>query len=230
MTTPPPKQHIAQTLLSRAHSPQTTETLFTDRIKQKPLYLRPTSPSASDNRSRRRHHRLRKKEYFLRHQRPKPLSAKEKRASGIHELADGEAKYEIFKGLHALWVRYMQEVLDLRSDGSTGQGGGMVTALSHGSKLVSADFHGAEIEVVRSGCAGRVGIRGVVVRDTKFTFVVVTERDEVKSAFSLHCGVVGGHANGCSNSQGTDDYSLSRAVTEARDKCRCRRGYGDEGG
>lgn len=78
-------------------------------------------------------------------------------------------------------MRYMQDVLDLRSDGSTGAGGGMVTALSHGSKLVSADFHGAEIEVVRSGCAGRVGMRGIVVRDTKFTFVVVTEKDEVKT-------------------------------------------------
>jgi len=182
---PPPKQHIAQTLLTRAHPPETAETLFTERIKQKPLYLRPTSPTASDNRTRRRHHRLRKKEYFLRKQRPKPLSAKEKRTSGIYELGEGEAKYEVFRGLHALWVRYMQEVLDLRSDGSTGTGGGMVTALSHGSKLVSADFHGAEIEVVRSRCAGRVGMRGIVIRDTKFTFVVVTEKDEVKSMFSF---------------------------------------------
>lgn len=82
----------------------------------------------------------------------------------------------------------MQEVLDLRSDGTgTGAGGGsgQVTALSHGSKLVSADFHGAEIEVVRSRCAGRVGMRGIVVRDTKFTFVVVTEGDEVKSEFAF---------------------------------------------
>lgn len=110
----------------------------------------------------------------------------------------------------------------------------MVTALSHGSKLVSADFHGAEIEVVRSGCAGRVGIRGVVVRDTKFTFVVVTERDEVKSAFFLHRGAGGGVVLmiATSNSQGKDDYSISRAVTEASDCCGCRRrcGYGDEGG
>lgn len=105
----------------------------------------------------------------------------------------------------------------------------MVTALSHGSKLVSADFHGAEIEVVRSGCAGRVGIRGVVVRDTKFTFVVVTERDEVKSRF-LFPLCDGSGANGYSYSEGTDDYSLSRAVTEASDRCRHRCGYGDEGG
>ena len=74
----------------------------------------------------------------------------------------------------------MREVLDI---GSRKPEEVNVTALSHGSKLVSADFHGAEVEVVRSRCAGRVGVRGIVVRDTKFTFVVVTERDEVKSEF-----------------------------------------------
>lgn len=57
--------------------------------------------------------------------------------------------------------------------------------MAHGSKLVSADFHGAEVEVVRSAAGGRVGIKGIVVRDTKFTFVVVTEKDEVKSEFIL---------------------------------------------
>lgn len=60
-----------------------------------------------------------------------------------------------------------------------------ITALSHGSKLVSADFHGAEIEVVRSRCGGRVGVKGIVVKDTKFTFVIVTENDVVKSRVVL---------------------------------------------
>ncbi|KAL4887606.1 hypothetical protein BJY04DRAFT_212636 [Aspergillus karnatakaensis] len=184
------KSHIAQTLLNRAHSPSTAETLFTERIKQKPLYIRPTSPDASDNRTRRRLHRLRKKEYFLRHQKPRPLSAREKRESGVYKLSKEECKYEIFKELNRMWVEYMREVLDLGIGGrgwqhqqqQTGQGDGkLVSALSHGSKLVSADFHGAEMEVVRSRCAGRVGIRGIVVRDTKFTFVVVTEGDEMKT-------------------------------------------------
>ncbi|KAL4821391.1 hypothetical protein BDW67DRAFT_48837 [Aspergillus spinulosporus] len=196
------KTHIAQTLLARAHSPDTTETIFTERIKQKPLYLRPTSPTPADNRSRRRLHRLRKKEYFLRHQKPKPLSAREKRESGVYRLPKDECKYEIFQGLNRMWVQYMLEVLDL------GPGGGgwrvqqqqqqkqekgekqqenqqknrkLVSALAHGSKLVSADFHGAEVEVVRSRCSGRVGLKGIVVRDTKFTFVVVTQKDEVKN-------------------------------------------------
>jgi ribonuclease P protein subunit POP4 len=168
--------HIAEELLARAHSPDTAEQLFTERIKHKPLFLRPTSPTPADNRSRRRLHRLRKKEYFYRKQKPRPLSAKEKRITGIYDLPKEECKYEIFRGLHKLWVGYMQEILDLRIGGDN-----VVTSQAHGSKLASADFHGAEIEVVRSRCFGRVGLKGIVVRDTKFTFVVVTENNKAKS-------------------------------------------------
>lgn len=73
----------------------------------------------------------------------------------------------------------MQEILDLKIEGKSG----LVTPASHGAKLVSADFHGAEVEVVRSRCASRVGVKGIVARDTKFTFEVVTEKDEVKSQY-----------------------------------------------
>lgn len=78
----------------------------------------------------------------------------------------------------------MQEILDLK-----GGPHGHISPVSHGSKLVSADYHGAEVEVVRSRCPGRVGVKGIVVRDTKFTFVVVTEKDEMKSKFGLRGGV-----------------------------------------
>jgi len=49
-----------------------------------------------------------------------------------------------------------------------------------GPLLASADFHGAMVEVTRSRCLSRVGIKGIVVRDTKFTFEIVTVRDVVK--------------------------------------------------
>ncbi|KAF2226894.1 Rof/RNase P-like protein [Elsinoe ampelina] len=49
-----------------------------------------------------------------------------------------------------------------------------------GPMLSSADFHGAVVRVVRSGCVSRVGIRGIVVKDTKFTFEIVTKMDQVK--------------------------------------------------
>jgi ribonuclease P protein subunit POP4 len=73
----------------------------------------------------------------------------------------------------------MQEILDLRVRKVP------ITPQSHGSKLVTADFHGAEVEVVRSRCSGRVGVKGIVARDTKFAFMIVTEKDEVKSEFAL---------------------------------------------
>jgi ribonuclease P protein subunit POP4 len=171
--------HVAHELLARAHSPDTANHLFIERVRQKPLFLRPTSPTLADNRSRRRLHRLRKKEYFLRKQKPKPLSAREKRISGIYDIPKEECKYEIFQGLHRMWVGYMQEILNLNSS----RGNIAVTSLLHGSKLASADFHGAEMEVVRSGCASRVGLKGIVARDTKFTFVIVTEKDEAKSKY-----------------------------------------------
>jgi ribonuclease P protein subunit POP4 len=147
-------------------------------VRQKPLHVRPTSPTPADNRSRRRLHRLRKKEYFLRKRKPKPLSAREKRAMGVHKLPKEEAKYAVFKKLHAMWVEYMQEVLDLKKGVAAGR---TVTSASHGSQLASADYHGAEFEVVRSTCVSRVGVKGIVVRDSKFTFVLVTEKDKMKS-------------------------------------------------
>ena len=51
-----------------------------------------------------------------------------------------------------------------------------VDANSAGPILVSADYHGALVEVVRSRCVSRVGLKGIVVKDTKFTFEVVMEQ------------------------------------------------------
>lgn len=112
----------------------------------------------------------------------------------------------------------MQEILDLK-----GQSQAPVTPLSHGSKLVSADFHGAEIEVVKSRCSGRVGLKGIVVRDTKFTFVLVTKGDEVKSEFFFFLFLAHSHlwvdtlplTCDSSNSQGTNCCSILCSATDA---------------
>jgi ribonuclease P protein subunit POP4 len=192
MTKPTPI-HPAHFLLSRAHTPTAAQALFTDRIKNKPLILRPTSPPPSNNRQRRRLERLRKKEYYLRKQKPRPLSAKEKRLSGVHDLKkeQGECKWEVYAGLNQLWKGYIAEVLGIKAgkgvkEGVPTRGNKVVTAQNHGALLASLDYHGADVEVVRCGCVSRVGTKGIVVRDTKFTFVIVTRGDEIRSKlFSL---------------------------------------------
>lgn len=98
----------------------------------------------------------------------------------MHELKKDECRYAIYEGLHRMWVGYMQEVLGLKPSSNRNN---VINANNHGSLLASADYHGAEIEVVRSGCVDRVRLKGIVVRDTKFTFVIVTSKDQVKSKF-----------------------------------------------
>lgn len=175
--------HIAHDLLSQAHPIPLADSIFIDKVLRKPLHLRPTSPdpTSHDARAKRRIQRLRKKEKSQRRQKVKPLSAKEKRDSGIYEIPDTAKKYEIYVPLHRMWVGYMWEMLGMQVDERA-----FVTGNNAGSKLVSADYHGAEVTVVRSKCMGMVGLAGIVVRDTKFTFQIVTKKNEFKTIPKKH--------------------------------------------
>ena len=174
---PKPVNHIAYEVLARAHPTDRAASIFAEKVTHKPLNLRPssTAPASQDARSARRLQRVRKLENSRRKQKPKPLSAKEKRISGIYDIPHGEQKYDIYVPLNRMWIGYVWEILGLR-DGETC----FVTAQSAGPKLASADFHGAELEVVRCRCVGRVGCRGIVIKDTKFTFVVVTQANKLR--------------------------------------------------
>lgn len=179
--TPTPESHIAHTILSQAYPPPLASSIFTTRVQHKPLILRPTSPdpTSHDARASRRLAREHKKTRSLRRQKPRPLSAKEKRDLGIYDIPREQQRYGMYEPLHRLWVGYMWEILGL--EGRKGPAG--VTGLSVGPQLCGADFHGAEVEVVRSSCAGRVGCRGIVLKDTRFTFVVVTRGDALRSEY-----------------------------------------------
>jgi ribonuclease P protein subunit POP4 len=67
--------------------------------------------------------------------------------------------------------------LRLKKDGPYGC---YVDPRNAGPLLTSADYHGALVEVVRSRCVSRVGVRGIVVRDTKSTFEIVTPKNQLK--------------------------------------------------
>lgn len=138
---------------------------------------------------------------------PKPLSARERRRLGLYAMptrggnpenksnseSESESKnknktktkktkkrssklqgqsYATFVPLHRLWLGYMRELLGPQELRCGGQGAA--------AKLTAADFHGAEVEVTRSVCTGRVGTRGIVVRDTRFVFEIVTPDNHVK--------------------------------------------------
>lgn len=165
---------FAQTLLARAHPPALAEDLYNERIVKRPLHIRATSPVPSARALRRRTQNTRKAKARARSAlKPRPLSAAQKRALGLLEIPKAQQKYELYGGLHTLWVGYMVEILGL-------EGKAFVTPSSAGQQLASADMHGAILEVVRSRCPSRVGLKGIVVRDTKFTFEIITAKHAVK--------------------------------------------------
>ena len=179
----PTPSHPAHALLARAHSPTTAASLFTAKVLHKPLILRPTSPdpTAHDARAARRTHRLHVAAHKRSRQRPKPLSARERRLLGVHDIPKSQQRYALYEGLHKLWVGYVWEVLGLVDREGKARRGVRLGPEEAGPKMAAADWHGAEVQVVRCGCVGRVGARGIVVKDTKFTLVVVTRGDRLLS-------------------------------------------------
>lgn len=167
------QEPVTQALLSRAHSPSSAARIFNDKIQHRPLLLRPSSPPPSVSaRAARRKAREQKAKDRKKALKPKPISTRQRRKLGLYELPREGQKYAIFEPLHALWLGYIREVL-----GNEVYTGGQGAA----AKLTSADFHGAEVEVVRSGCVGRVGIRGIVVKDAKFVFEIITRKNKLKT-------------------------------------------------
>lgn len=176
------KEHVAESLLQRAHSPDTANTIFRERVKQRPLLLRPTSPDPAQNaRAKRQHERMKKQKAQQNSKKPKPLSAKQKRSLSIYEIPKDQQKYAIYEPLHRMWCAYMRDILGL-TDGKRRH----VEAQDAGPFLASADYHGAMVEVVRSRCLSRIGMTGIVVKDTKFTFEIVTKENVVKTCPKEH--------------------------------------------
>ncbi|KAI0889516.1 ribonuclease P protein subunit p29 [Annulohypoxylon maeteangense] len=163
---------LTHELLSRAHSPDSTNRIFTEKIQHRPLFLKPTSPPPSSNaRDARRGARAEKRQR-AKALKPKPLSARQRRKLRLYDVPKDSQKYAVFEPLNQLWLGYIREIL-----GNELYSGGQGAA----AKLSAADFHGAEVEVSRSGCPSRVGIRGIVIKDARFAFEIVTRKNQIKT-------------------------------------------------
>jgi ribonuclease P protein subunit POP4 len=165
------QQKATRDLLSRAHSPDTVDRIYSDKIQHRTLHLRPSSPPPTLVNARAARRRTRQQAKEKKKQKPQPLSARQRRQLGLQDIPRDGPKYEVYEPLNKLWTSYIHEIL-----GSDISNGGPNAA----AKLSSAEFHGARVEVVRSGCPSRVGITGIVVRDRRFVMEVVTKKKGVK--------------------------------------------------
>ena len=184
MATAAKKPNVAFDILASHHGADFAASYYRDKVVQRPLYLKPTpkdestpsEPTAREVRQKAREAvNLRKRKSPGK---PRPLSAKQKRALQIYAIPKEQQKYEIYVPLHRLWCGYMREILGLeKPDNGYGR---FIEAKGAGPLLSSADYHGALVEVGRSRCVSRVGVKGIVVRDTKSTFEIVTIKNQIK--------------------------------------------------
>ncbi|ETS73635.1 hypothetical protein PFICI_14581 [Pestalotiopsis fici W106-1] len=162
---------VTQDLLARAHSPDNAQRIFSEKIQYRPLFLRPNSPPPSENARQARRKARENKKKRAKALKPQPLSSRERRKRGLYNVPKEGRKFAIFEPLNRLWNGYMREILGNELH-SGGQGAS--------AKLAAADYHGARVEVSRSRNPSRVGIEGIVIKDTRFAFEIITKRNQVK--------------------------------------------------
>lgn len=165
-------QRLTQELLARGHSPDSVKRIYNDKIQHRTLHLRQSSPPPAVLNARTARRKARQLVKDKQKHRPRPLSSRQRRALGLHDIPKQGQRYEVFEPLNKLWQGYARELL-----GNEIYTGGSGAA----AKLSSAELHGAEAEVVRSGCPGRVGIKGIIIRDRKFVFELITKTRGVKT-------------------------------------------------
>lgn len=168
---------FAQALLERAFSPDTAASHYNERVTKRPLHIRATSPTPSARSIRRKALNERKQADKKRSKnKPRPLSAAQKRKLCLNEIPKEQQKYAIYEPLHNMWQGYMREVLGANDPERAVH----IAPNTSGQVLATADMHGALLSVVRSRCVSRVGLEGIVVRDTRHTFEIVAKNNIVK--------------------------------------------------
>ncbi|KAI8866015.1 RNase P/MRP, p29 subunit [Ramicandelaber brevisporus] len=137
--------------------------------RMKPVQDVKSSVFEAEERDREREERRLRKSQLSR----KTITAKERRSKGIHDIAKQAQQYALFEPLHELWMQYFSEVVndvDVKA----------VHANSIGPKLLKADLHGCKMRVDRSKCANLVGIEGIMIKETKNAFNVISVDNRVR--------------------------------------------------
>jgi ribonuclease P protein subunit POP4 len=179
-------------LLNQAFpEPSVAQQVYSQKLEHRPLSLNPADiPDARESRRQKRLSKLKRK------RKPRPLSAKERRALRIFDVPKTEIRfilapfdsymysYTKFMVLNGLWNKYISEILSHVSHKPT-------TAVN-GPALLKADYHGSLMTVENCRCTSRIGISGICVKETKSVFEIVTAEDKLvkipkeKSLFRIY--------------------------------------------
>ncbi|XP_050079718.1 ribonuclease P protein subunit p29 [Anopheles maculipalpis] len=118
----------------------------------------------------------RSKKKVLRTKPKKKLSRKEIKELGLYTLPPDTVKYADALKLHRMWCGYYQTIFPSELPDVTEARYNTAVA-----SLLKADYHGAKIQIIRSKQSSVVGMKGIVVLDTKGTFKMVSKDDKLRT-------------------------------------------------
>ncbi|XP_063802101.1 ribonuclease P protein subunit p29 [Pseudophryne corroboree] len=120
-----------------------------------------------------------KKKKRVKQKKSKALTAKERREMRLFEIKADQQRYDMYLPLHQLWKQYIRDLCNgLRPDAQPQ----MVQ-----SKMLKADLHGALVMVSKSKCPSYVGLKGIILQETKHVFKIITKEDKLKVVPKLNC-------------------------------------------
>lgn len=106
------------------------------------------------------------------------LTRKERMKLNLLKLPKTGWNYESLEPMKEMWKKYMRENLEIlrKAPKCTDPEWTNVNTV-----LAKSEFVGAEVEITRSKVPSQVGIRGIIVLETKMTFQIVTPASKLKS-------------------------------------------------
>lgn len=115
----------------------------------------------------------------------KSLTSRECKNLKIFKVDKTSQSYESYLPLHQLWLEYMEELVNFNSFTP----GRMMNVQQ---RLLKADLHGSLLTVQRSKCPSYVGVTGILLQETRNTFLLITKENKVKCRSPLLLGTYKG--------------------------------------
>ncbi|XP_071091853.1 ribonuclease P protein subunit p29-like [Haliotis cracherodii] len=103
----------------------------------------------------------------------KGLSNKDRKRLKLFDIKKDQQRYEDYLPLNILWTSYVKDLIDFQHLNEKNH----VTATM---KFMKADLHGCIITVQRSKCASYVGTTGIVLKESRNMFLIITADNRVK--------------------------------------------------
>ncbi|XP_069161841.1 ribonuclease P protein subunit p29-like [Procambarus clarkii] len=145
----------------------------------------------TDKKARRRPHKSLNKKNIKKdapHRGKKRLTGRERRELGLHKVDRSNKTFNMFLPINDIWKKYAVDLLGINhfmENGWTGSDRDTRTEAVQ-SRVRKIEYFGCFMRVTKSRCSEYVGTQGIVIRETKNTFMMICPNDQVKIIPKLH--------------------------------------------